>query len=100
MLDFSHAASTTDVAFSISTAAFVYSHVFNKAHFNTVITIYLWGTDALGRTFDADLIELYPEMYRGATALPRDSFTSVSVHSLVHIITQLIAASLASWMIY
>lgn len=29
------AKSTTDVAFAISTAAFVYSHVFNKAHFNT-----------------------------------------------------------------
>ena len=28
-------ATTTDVAFAIATAAMVYSHVFNKAHFNT-----------------------------------------------------------------
>jgi hypothetical protein len=28
---------TTDVAFAIAAAAFVYSHVFNKAHFNTSV---------------------------------------------------------------
>jgi uncharacterized membrane protein len=33
-------ATLTDVAFAIATAAFVYSHVFSKAHFNT----YVWKT--------------------------------------------------------
>ena len=94
------AASKTDVAFTISAAAFVYSHVFCKAHFNTWITIYLFLTDILGRSFDSELIELYPERYRGATAIARDSKRAVRFMSLVHIVMQLVGSSMAAWFIY
>jgi glycerol uptake facilitator-like aquaporin len=96
-----NSAGTTDVAFAIAAAAFVYSHVFNKAHFNTWITVYLYLTDLLGRTFDAELIELYPEQYRGVTKkLPRDSKRAVRFMSFVHVICQLIGSTLAARLVY
>lgn len=64
------------------------------------ITVYLFFTDVLGRRFDSELLELYPEQYRGLRAVPRDSPKAVKLMSVVHLVCQLIGSTAAAWLVY